>query len=342
MKLPESGEGKQARRLLHDDRVGAQAGCLSHGMDYSDLPIHWDPGWVERRAEIEHRRREEVLGSADEDGIHLPFHYRFLRWGLKAAGLYARGYRNFLDVRIKRMEHQPRGWPKTLDGFRILQLSDLHIDLDPALQTVLRPLLPSIECELAVITGDFWEGAGQHPAGALEDLQELLSLIGEPAYGRYGILGNHDSLPLAAALEKMGLPMLLNDAVELGNGGEQFALAGVDDAYFFGTDDIQRAASRCPDGLPRILLSHSPQLARQAEEADFCLMLSGHTHGGQICLPGGTAILSMEGIPSQVFRGPWQRGPMIGYTTTGTGSCHVPVRYNCPPEIVVHTLRASD
>jgi predicted MPP superfamily phosphohydrolase len=303
------------------------------------LPKHWDSGWIEKRWKIEHRRREKMLGSADEDGIHLPFHYRFLRWGLKAAGLYGRGHRNFLDVRIRHLEHHPAGWPRALDGFRLLQISDLHIDLDPALQPVLRQLIPTLECELAVITGDFWEGAGQHPSTALENLREILTLLGEPAYGTFGILGNHDTLPLAAALEQMGLPLLINDAIELGQGAGRFALAGVDDPFFFRTDDVKRAAARCPADLPRILLSHSPQVAPLAEESGFCLVLSGHTHGGQICLPGGYALLSMEGIPQPLFKGPWRRGPLIGYTSLGTGSCHVPVRYNCPPEMVIHTLR---
>ncbi|NDV60832.1 metallophosphoesterase [Puniceicoccales bacterium CK1056] len=328
MKLPVPEDDEQAGRLLHD-------------MDRSEFPGHWDPEWVEKRWQLEHRRREKMIGSADEDGIHLPFHYRFLRWGLKAVGLYARGHRNFLDVRIRELEHHPARWPAALDGFRILQITDLHIDLDPALQPVLRRLIPSVECDLAVITGDYWEGAGQHPSGALEKLEEILKLVGNPTHGIYGVLGNHDTLPLAASLEKMGLPILINEAVQIGNGPAEFSLAGVDDPFFFRTDDVNKAASGCRAGIPRILLSHSPQVAPEADENGFCLVLSGHTHGGQICLPGGHALLSMERIPTPLFRGLWRRGSMIGYTSTGTGSCHVPVRYNCPPEIVIHTLRSS-
>jgi predicted MPP superfamily phosphohydrolase len=307
----------------------------------SDFPRKWDAAWVEGRRLIESRRILNTSGWQAEDGIHLPFHYRFLKWSLKAAGLYARGYRNFTDVRITRLHHSPTGWPKALDGFRILQLSDLHIDLDPALQPVIRKLLPSIGCDLAVITGDFWEGAGQHPEESLPRIREILQLIGEPAFGKFGILGNHDALVLAAALEKMGLPLLINEAVTLGQGASRFALAGVDDPFFFRTDDVWKAAAQCPRELPRILLSHSPQVAPAALDCGFCLMLSGHTHGGQICLPGGHALLSMENIPTPLFRGLWRRGSLIGYTSTGTGSCHVPVRYNCPPEIVLHTLNAA-
>lgn len=307
----------------------------------SDFPAQWAPEWVEARRRIESRRSHRASGWRAEDGIHLPFHYRFLKWSLQAAGLYARGYRNYLDIGITRLQHFPAGWPKALDGLRILQLSDLHIDLDPALQPVIRRLLPTLACDLAVITGDFWEGAGQHPEIALGSLREILQLIGEPRWGRFGIPGNHDTLALAAALEAMGLPLLINDAVCLGEGPARFALAGIDDAFYFRTHDLQRAATRCPPGLPRILLSHSPQVAPAALAAGFCLMLSGHTHGGQVCLPGGLSLVRMEDIPAPLFRGLWRKGSLISYTSTGTGSCHVPVRFNCPPEIVLHTLNAS-
>jgi predicted MPP superfamily phosphohydrolase len=317
-------------------------GFMEFALTESDYPAHWDPQWVDARRRIEQDRHRKNLRARDADGIHLPFHYRFLRWGLKASGFYARGYRNFLDIRIQHLEHRPTGWPGALDGLRILQLSDLHIDLDPAFQPVLRRLIPSLECDLAVITGDFWEGSGKHPGEALANLREILELLGKPDYGSYGVLGNHDTLSLACALEKMGLPLLINDAVTLGSGPAQFALAGVDDPFYFRLDDVEKAAAKCPPKMPGILLSHSPQVADSASKAGFCFVLSGHTHGGQICLPGGYALLSMEGIPAPLFKGTWARGPLIGYTSTGTGSCHVPVRYNCQPEIVIHTLRASD
>jgi len=105
--------------------------------------------------------------------------------------------------------------------------------------------------------------------------------------------------------------------------------------------DLAAAARACPAGLPRILLSHSPQVAPEAAAAGFHLMLSGHTHGGQVCLPGGRSLVAMETIPRPLFRGPWRVAGLPGYTTTGTGACHIPVRFNCPAEIVLHTLRAE-
>lgn len=305
------------------------------------LPTRWKADWVRRRRRIEADRLARAGHRAPAEGLGLAAPYRILRLGLKAARLYERGYRNFVDVQTTRLTHPLNGWPGALDGFRILQLSDLHIDLDPALLPVVCNRLAPLDYEMAVITGDYWEGAHPAPQPAINAISRVLESIGIPPFGVHGVLGNHDALPLAAALEGIGLNLLINEAVTLGSGSARFALAGIDDPYFFRTEDVLEAARHCPPGIPRILLSHSPQVAPVAREAGFSLMLSGHTHGGQICLPGGHSILTMEEIPRALFRGPWRQGPLTGYTTTGTGACHLPVRFNCPPEVVLHTIRAT-
>src|SRR3954465_14630772 len=88
-----------------------------------------------------------------------------------------------------------------------------------------------------------------------------------------------------------------------------------------------------------ILLSHTPEVYRQAAQANFDLMLSGHTHGGQICLPGSIPIKLEAVLPRRMGAGPWQYRDMTGYTSVGAGSSVVPVRLNCPPEITLHHLR---
>lgn len=305
------------------------------------FPARWSQAWIERRRHRERERSDLFRGVSVEGGLHLPLQYKFLRTALKAARLYDRGYRNYADIQVTRITHALEDWPLPLDGFRILQLSDLHIDLDPAILPALCSRLGELECELAVITGDFIESARTGHAMANQALTEILRIIGDPPFGRFGVLGNHDSLELAAALEEKGLPILVNEARILGSGQSTFALAGVDDAFYFKTHDLHTAARACPQAIPGLLLSHSPQLAPEASQSGFSLMLSGHTHGGQICLPGGHSILTMAEIPKPLFRGPWRRGPLVGYTSTGTGACHLPIRFNCPPEIVIHTLHTA-
>jgi predicted MPP superfamily phosphohydrolase len=87
-----------------------------------------------------------------------------------------------------------------------------------------------------------------------------------------------------------------------------------------------------------VLLSHTPEIYRQAAHADFNLLLSGHTHGGQICLPGSIPIILDAVLPRRMGAGAWQYHNMTGYTSVGAGSSVVPVRLNCPPEITLHCL----
>lgn len=307
----------------------------------ADVPEHWDPTWVRKRQEMEAERLNHNGADRDGDPYPTPLHYRMLRWCLKTVGLYERGYRNFLDIKVNHIAHRTIYWPIQMSGFRILQISDLHIDLDPALLEVICERLSSISCELVVFTGDFCEGSRRSLEEVTEAMRVILDNLPEHKCGRYGVLGNHDSLELGIALEKIGLPILVNEAVEIETSRGSFSLAGVDDAFFFGLHDIDRALSLCNPKLPKVLLSHSPQVAIEAEAAGFSNLFSGHTHGGQICLPGGYSPVSMKDIPPEIWKGLWRKGNLSGYTSSGTGACHLPLRYNCPPEMTIHTLNNS-
>jgi len=155
----------------------------------------------------------------------------------------------------------------------------------------------------------------------------------------YGVLGNHDSIRMVPALEAMGIRMLLNETEPLVRGAQRIHLAGIDDAHYYRVDNIEKAALQIPDGEFSILLSHTPEIYRQAAHADFDLLLSGHTHGGQICLPGAIPITLDATLPRRMGSGPWRYCRMVGYTSVGVGSCILAVRLNCPPEITLHRLR---
>jgi uncharacterized protein len=142
-------------------------------------------------------------------------------------------------------------------------------------------------------------------------------------------------------LEAMGVQMLLNKSVCLQRGGQEIHLAGVDDAHYYRVDNIEKAAQEIPLDAVSILLSHTPEIFRQATHAGFDLFFCGHTHGGQICLPGGFPLTLDARCPRQLGSGAWQHGSMQGYTSVGAGTSIVEVRINCPPEITLHTLSAS-
>ena len=305
------------------------------------FPARWDPRWIGRR-----RKKEAVrlgyCGTGEPGQPHvLPLHYRILRGILRSLGLYDRGYRNYLEIGLREEHHWLDGWSPSLDGYRILQVSDPHIDLDPAFLPRLCARIRGLESELVVFTGDFWEGTHTSFSQSLAGMEQVLQALAPPRDGCYGILGNHDACALGASLEARGIPVLVNEARVIGEGPSCFALAGVDDPFFFRLHDIPAAAAQCPGGLPSILLIHSPQHAREAECAGFDLMLSGHTHGGQVCWPNGWPLVRIDGIPSEVFRGRWNHGRLQGYTSFGAGACHVPVRFNCPAEVVRHHIHPS-
>ena len=155
----------------------------------------------------------------------------------------------------------------------------------------------------------------------------------------YGVLGNHDTIQMVPAMEAMGIRMLLNECEVIARGDQRIYLAGIDDATLQAT--IEKAALQIPYGEFSILLSHTPEIYRQAAHADFNLLLSGHTHGGQICLPGSIPIILDAVLPRRMGAGAWQYHDMAGYTSVGAGSSVVPVRLNCPPEITLHRLRSG-
>src|SRR5262249_52779558 len=130
----------------------------------------------------------------------------------------------------------------------------------------------------------------------------------------YGVLGNHDTIRMVPALEEMGIRMLLNESAILTRGRHVIHLVGIDDAHYYRVDNIEKASARVPDGELSVLLSHTPEIYRQAAHAGFDLMLSGHTHGGQICLPGGIPIMLDSVLPRRMASGGWKYHNMAGYT----------------------------
>jgi predicted MPP superfamily phosphohydrolase len=151
--------------------------------------------------------------------------------------------------------------------------------------------------------------------------------------------GRFNSIIMVPDLEALGIRVLLNESVAIDRDNSSIYLVGVDDAHFYRADNIEKAAAAVPHDCVSVLLSHTPEIYRQAAHAGFNLMLSGHTHGGQICLPGGIPILLEADLPRAFGAGAWHHAGMAGYTSAGTGSSVVPVRFNSRPEIALHQLR---
>jgi uncharacterized protein len=261
-----------------------------------------------------------------------------IRAVLMVTGLYWRGLRNAAKVAIRHNSIQLPHLPKAFDGFTIVQLSDLHVEMSEAAMERVIALLGEARYDACVLTGDYrGEAYGPYDT-TLAGMARVRDSIKGPIYG---VLGNHDTICMVPGLEAMGIRMLLNESAVIERGGQHLHLGGIDDAHFYGMDDIEKAAAAIPHDEFSILISHTPEVYRQAAHADFDLLLSGHTHGGQICLPGGVAITLDSVLPRSMGSGAWKYHDMIGYTSVGAGSSVVPVRFNCPPEITLHHLHLS-
>ncbi len=259
-----------------------------------------------------------------------------VEYTLKLTGLYWRGRNNAARVVVRRNRVASVALPEPFDGFTILQLSDLHCEMSaPAMQRV-RELLTGLRYDLCVLTGDF-RGETFGPCDpSMAAVAELRAKISAPVYA---VLGNHNSARMVLRLEAMDIKVLVNECVRIERGGRQIHVAGVDDAHFYRADNLEKASADIPPESYSILLTHTPEIYRQAAHAGFNLLLSGHTHGGQICLPGGIPITLDSVLPRNLGKGAWKHHDMHGYTSVGAGSSVVPVRFNCPPEITLHTLQ---
>lgn len=292
---------------------------------------------LKRRLERQERRAEErKRGRLCLAGRPPNILGALVRGVFCATGLYGVGYRQFHDLKVSENTLELRRLPAEFDGFRILHLSDLHLDLDTSLTDTIIRALDGCRYDICVITGDYRNYTVGDPEPALHELSRLMEALPAPVYG---VLGNHDNVETVPAMEAMGMRILLNESVAIKRGPKTMYLAGVDDPGIYRTHRLDRALRDIPQLSTVILLSHSPIIYREAAAAGVDLVLAGHLHGGQICLPGGGIILRNDRSPRRVASGEWSEKDTLGYTSRGTGACGVPLRLFCPPEAVVHILR---
>jgi len=242
--------------------------------------------------------------------------------------------------------------PAAFDGFTIAQLSDFHYDphfsaapIKAAIEIVnrLRP-------DVIALTGDFVTVPMFHhrfhtaksAASAAEPCATLLAGL-HSRLGTMATLGNHDALSNAPriieALHSRGIPVLRNRSIPIERGGSRIWFTGLDSVWE-GNPDLDLALKPVPSGELVVLLVHEPDFADDAALYPVDLQLSGHSHGGQIWLPGiGAPWLPL--YARRYPRGLRRIGQLTLYTNLGLGTIRVPIRLNCPPEVTLFTLRSS-
>jgi predicted MPP superfamily phosphohydrolase len=239
--------------------------------------------------------------------------------------------------------------PDAFRGYRIAQISDIHFDEYTEASFVRRVVdqVNRLAPDLVLLTGDYISNSprGQNfAAGAMLRCAKELSGLSCPA--RFAVMGNHDSFlgpPLIReGLATASIPMLFNQYVAIERNGQHLWLAGLADALS-NVPNLQKTIPSNPDG-PVILMCHEPDYADNVLEQGFGervdVMLSGHSHGGQVRLPLIGPLKVPEGGRKYV-QGHYQLGQMQLYVNRGIGTVGVPFRLNCPPEITLFTLQRS-
>jgi len=296
--------------------------------------------YAKQRLGIEMAHEAQIFGQGI-NFFHLENWYSIhsvIGIALKLTGLYRRGLQNAERVQIRHNYVRCKMLPSRFDGFTLLHISDLHADISQGAMRTLAKLLPQVTYDLCVLTGDY-RGA---TFGPFEAALAGLARVRERLSGAiYAVLGNHDTIRMVPEIEGLGIRVLLNESEVIWRGEQRIHLAGIDDAYYYRVDNIEKAGSAILSNEFSILLSHTPEIYRQAAHAGFDLLLSGHTHAGQICLPGSIPITLQSVLPRRFGSGAWKYHDMIGYTSAGVGTSMVPVRFNCPPEITLHHLQCG-
>jgi uncharacterized protein len=220
-----------------------------------------------------------------------------------------------------------------LEGFKIVQLSDLHFLPYTPLSLIERAANQACELQpdLLVLTGDFIS----HEAETIFGLTDLFESL-DARYGVFAVLGNHDTRAgkalISKAIEDTGVLLLQNEGITFDVGHSQLTLAGVEDCLW-GQPDLDAALAQRPADALTILLAHEPDVIdRFSEDGRVNLQLSGHTHGGQVRLPLlGTPILPKLG--QKYVHGLHRVNDSWLYTNRGIGMVSMPIRFNCPPEV---------
>jgi len=258
---------------------------------------------------------------------------------LKVTGLYRRGVHNALDLQLSRLELGFSNLPSAFDGFSILQLSDPHFGALAGTTERMLQLVSGLRPDLVVLTGDYRNEDYNNYEYVLPPLQELTTAL-SPRHGIWAILGNNDCAAMVEPMEDIGIKILINETGIIEQDGESLYITGVDDVHAFHTEAAPEAMKNAPQGF-KIALVHSPELADIAAACGYHLYLTGHTHGGQIALPGGVPVITNIKCPRRYASGLWCHGAMVGYTSSCVGTSVVPLRFNTRGEVVLIRLRCG-
>ncbi len=287
-----------------------------------------------------------MVHTVDRRAILKMLGYTFVGSGVATLGAY--GYSSRLEtqwLQIERVTVQLKHLGSALDGFKVVHMSDFHLHPHTQIELVERAVEATnrLSPDLIALTGDYVSGGRSSNAEAIFELAPVLTKL-NAKYGVFTVLGNHDYWTnkkiVLTGLKESGLPVLINSGVALSVGQQILYLAGLDDGWS-SHPDLSKALEKRPGSVPTIVLVHEPDFADTfSADGTVSLQLSGHSHGGQIRLPGIGALI-LPRLGRKYNQGLYRVEDMWVYTTRGIGVTGVPVRFNCRPEITEITLVRS-
>jgi uncharacterized protein len=236
-----------------------------------------------------------------------------------------------IDIKLPRL-------PKKLDGFRLVHLSDIHHSPFTNLEHISRAVKVAnrLKPDMFVLTGDYVS----HESEYIEPVAEVLGQLSSE-FGTFACLGNHDHWTdaelVTSSFRRANINVLINEGFRFTARDSSLWLCGVDD-YMVGKTDLKSALHGSFADEMKLLLAHNPVIFRQAARFDVDLVLSGHTHGGQVKLRDeDKRILPQRKLKNGLHR---RRDSQI-YITRGIGTVVLPIRYQCPPEISLIELQSG-
>lgn len=295
--------------------------------------------WAGARAAMEANNYKNQRGGIQVKSNWKQFSW-VMRWFMRMSkwtGIYNRGLQNVRDIQVNRYTFKFEDLPEKLDGFTLLHLTDLHLDTYPELTDDIIQRLPKENYDLAVLTGDYRYNTKGGIQCVENDLIRVIQSL-SPKIGTLATLGNHDTHLFLPLFEEHGVRVMCNESIVFEKDGERLVVTGTDDPYSYFTDQQIVELEKEKIGF-KIALIHSPGLLDVAAHNGYKLYLCGHTHGGQVCLPGGIPLITHAQVDRKYAKGIWKYNGMTGYTSNGCGVSGVPLRYYSRSEIGLITLK---
>lgn len=244
-----------------------------------------------------------------------------------------------LELELTEIQHEFETLPSSFNNYKILHLSDLHMDERPEMIDKIIQSISESKFDLAVITGDFFTKSFDSTP-VLNQLEKLIHHLLKKSEV-YAVLGNHDSCELVPILQSLGVKVLINESSIIKKEKQSIQIIGTDDVHYFFTKDSLRILESGSNYFS-IALVHSSEIFDKAAKNNIDLYLCGHSHGGQICLFKNKPIIKRVKRGRSFCSGKWNYEGMIGYTSKGVGTSTLAIRFNCQAEVTIHHLILRD